>query len=482
MNKNTTKKNNIKSNPFNSTITKTNKHHFYLSKKIKDIFKDKINKNKKLPLLADNKNIVNQNMNKYILPKINDNKIKKPKTLYIKKKLIQIKRKNVLNPFKNTIENKIEIIHTNIILKRTLKKENIKKEIINESNVLNNYNGNIKEIKDIYYNKMEGFYNNGSTCFMNSFIQILIHIPNFIELLKKYKDIFNKNHLSFYLLNVADNPNSDNLYNLKRKFNKLNSNVDYNDQDDSQEFGSEFIKILNDELLELNINKIQWDYKKDFKLDKKFESLYKNDKINKLNDLLDYEESEYKYGTIISELFYYYECSLIFNNNKLILINYLGEPDNKLSFNDFNENNFNLMNLDISDLLKNKYLKGNNKLIKLPKILMITLLRAVGNKPLIKINVKIDQKIDLKEYIDKDFGNYNKPTEYSLFALNICIGNNKSFGHYYAYILINKIWYKFDDLYVNKVSEYEIEKDLQYIYGIYYINDEYLNKLNINNF
>jgi hypothetical protein len=40
--------------------------------------------------------------------------------------------------------------------------------------------------------------------------------------------------------------------------------------------------------------------------------------------------------------------------------------------------------------------------------------------------------------------------------------------------LINNEWYKFDDLNVEKVDENLINKDLPYIYGIYYINNEYL--------
>jgi len=108
---------------------------------------------------------------------------------------------------------------------------------------------------------------------------------------------------------------------------------------------------------------------------------------------------------------------------------------------------------------------------------MITLLRAIIEEPLIKKKVQINKEINLKDYLDKDFGEYSLCTEYSLYALNICFGKYKGYGHYYAYILINNEWYKFDDLEVNKVDEKLIVKDLQYIYGIYYINKDYLKYL-----
>lgn len=483
MNKNKTKINNIHNYSLNSTISQKNQNFPYLQNK-------KINSVNLNPFIS-HKNEPNQNINKhnkylkppffrknkkdlYKEPKKNPNHT--TKSILSKTNIVTIleRTKKLLKAFNNSAkvaENKIEKSHNDNLLNPSFNKKNENNEIINK------YNNTI-EIKDIYYNQMKGFHNSGSTCYLNSFLQILIHIPGLIKLLKDYKSKINENHLLYYLLNVADNPTIDNLYYLKRKFNKLNSNCNYNGQDDSQEFGSAVLNILNNELFDLNEAKFIWDYKKDFKLNNnlKLESKFKNDKMKKLKDLLYDEESEFKFGTIISEIFYYYECSLIFNNNKLLMVDYLGEPDNKLSF--YMKDGKRLINPDVKAMLKNKYLEdNNNKLVKLPKILMITLLRAVNNQPLIETSVKINDKIDLKEFIDIDFGKYNKPAEYTLYALNVCIGNNKRYGHYYAYILINKIWYKFDDSYVHSVNKYEIERDLPFIYGIYYINNEYFNKL-----
>ncbi len=98
---------------------------------------------------------------------------------------------------------------------------------------------------------------------------------------------------------------------------------------------------------------------------------------------------------------------------------------------------------------------------------MITLLRAIINQPLINTKVEINDELDLKEFLDKDFGNYSLSTKYSLYALNICYGSYKRSGHYYSYILINDNWYRFDDMEVYEVNYGAIKKDLEYVYGIY---------------
>lgn len=325
-------------------------------------------------------------------------------------------------------------------------------------------------IKDLYYNKKEGFYNSGCTCYFNSFLQILIHIPGLINQLNDYKQKFKENILLNYLLKVADDPIYNNLYNLKRIFGKYNSNYKYYSQEDSQEFGAEFLKALNDELSKLDCIIENWN------LDG-FNLKYRNNKISKfkfdkLKAIMDDDDCDFKSETIINFYFYFYESQLIVCNNKIVHVNYSGDVDNQLAF---NLNDLNIKSrLNIIDLIKNKYSKGNNKLIKLPKILMITLLRAIINEPLIDTEVIPNNEIDLKDFLDKDFGDYSLPTTYSLYALNICIGRSKKYGHYYSYILINNEWYKFDDLNVGKVDENLIYKDLPYIYGIYYINNEYL--------
>ena len=124
-------------------------------------------------------------------------------------------------------------------------------------------------------------------------------------------------------------------------------------------------------------------------------------------------------------------------------------------------------------MLEEKYLYGFNKFIKLPIIFNITLLRSLIDRPLIETKVIINEEINFKDFLDNDFGSYLLPTIYKIYALNVCRGHSKSSGHYYSFIKINNEWYKFDDLNVNKVDKSDIDEDLSYIYGVYYINKEY---------
>jgi len=328
--------------------------------------------------------------------------------------------------------------------------------------------------KDIYYNKKQGLYNSGSTCYLNSFIQILIHIPGLIKNLMDYKNSIDKSSLLYALLNVVDRPSREGLYNLRKEFFYRNSNCKSYSQEDSQEFGSEFLKILNDELSELEYFISQWKLEEEYNMKNNYKNTNAEKKLEKLYNILSNDDSNFQFQTIINDFFYFYESELIICNNKAVNISYYGDVDNQLPF---NSNDYYKKDLELIDMLKNKYLRGNYKLIKLPKVFNITLLRAVINKPLIKTKVIINEDIDLREFLDKDFGDYSKPTSYQLYALNVCVGQEKRYGHYYSFILINNEWFKFDDLRVEKVNIQEIKQDLPYIYGIYYINKKYLQSL-----
>ena len=378
--------------------------------------------------------------------------------------------KNKSKNFKKRINDEIKFI------------DNTNKDIIKENtNEINLFNDNDKNkqkifINDIYYNKKFGLQNFGCTCYFNSFIQIIIHIPRLIESLMDYKESIqmNKNLLLYYLIKFAEYPSSENLYELRREFIRKNSDYRHYGQEDSQEFGADFLKILNNELTDLNYFIGLWKLDDGFNL-KNIKVNTVKEKLDKLYALIQNEDCDFQNQTIINFYFYYYETELIICNNKIVNYNYSGDVDNQLSFdtNDKYKDNLNLI-----DMLKKKYLNGYHKFIKLPIILNITLLRAIIGAPLIKTKVLINMNIDLKDFLDKDFGDYSLPTEYTLYALNVCYGSFKMSGHYYSYILINNKWIKYDDSIVKEVTKKSIEEDLPYIYGIYYINKEYLNSLN----
>ena len=376
----------------------------------------------------------------------------------------EIKKKEDLKDNKQIIETKKHMFDkNNINIKNNKKKTNID-ETTNELTK----KSEVAQIKDIYYNKKEGFYNCGFTCYLNSFVQIFIHIPGLINSLKGDKNIIKKNTLLYNILELADDSSYYKLSNLRNIFCSYNPNYKYYYQEDSQEFGSEFIKILHTELYELKLFLHKWELK-GFDFGNKTKNTSK--KIEKLQKILKEDDCEFKYETLITSYFYFFETELLLCNNKPVHSIFYGDVDIQLSFNLKKKE---IKQITLIDLFKNKYLYGNNRLIKLPKILMITLLRAIINQPLINTKVEINDELDLKEFLDKDFGNYSLSTKYSLYALNICYGSYKRSGHYYSYILINDNWYRFDDMEVYEVNYGAIKKDLEYVYGIYYINKEYL--------
>ena len=332
-----------------------------------------------------------------------------------------------------------------------------------------NYESNLF-IKDKYYNKNKGLYNIGNTCYFNSYIQIFIHVPGLIEQLNSIKSNFGKNSLLNSILNLADNPTKENIYKLKTEFNKRNSNYKYNKQEDSQKFGLEFLNLLNDELIDSKHFIEQWKFEEEFDLKKKYRKS-SIDKLNKLNDLLNDEDCDFKEQTILKKFFFYYENKMRLDSNKEKIFNFFGNSESQLSFNVKINNNKD--KLELKQMLEEKYLYGFNKFIKLPIIFNITLLRSLIDRPLIETKVIINEEINFKDFLDNDFGSYLLPTIYKIYALNVCRGHSKSSGHYYSFIKINNEWYKFDDLNVNKVDKSDIDEDLSYIYGVYYINKEY---------
>lgn len=77
--------------------------------------------------------------------------------------------------------------------KKSHNKEKHNNELnIKQNNILHDKNFgkniNLKKIKiDFEFQTQYGFDNIGNTCYMNSFLQILFHTPNFLIELKKIK-------------------------------------------------------------------------------------------------------------------------------------------------------------------------------------------------------------------------------------------------------------------------------------------------------
>ena len=321
---------------------------------------------------------------------------------------------------------------------------------------------------DYYYNLKQGLINLGQTCYMNSFLQIIIHVPGFINSLSDFNGMFQKTSLTALLINIADNPSYYNLANFKNAIGSINAKYFYSRQKDSQEFGNELLVNLVNE--SINVGLIVRDFRLDnfrpYSENKKRMTI-KNRYLEQLLNGEDCEyECEFKFETIISQTFQYFESETFSRGyNDILHVAYYGSFINQLSL--YNGSEY-YINVHLEELLKRKYSK-NNKLIKLPKIFIITLCRAVMGKPLIKTNVKYPDTLDLRKFLDEDFGYYNGCTKYLLYALNICSGYSKEYGHYYSYIKINSCWFCFDDNDVEKVSIDDSSTD---VYGLFYIRQD----------
>ena len=311
--------------------------------------------------------------------------------------------------------------------------------------------------------KKVGFSNIGNSCYMNSFLQILLHCPNFLY---ELQDFYNRSKLGECLIkNIIDLSNSEYPYNTQylysiKKYMKDISDYGTSNQNDSQDFGKDLIN-------EISINiKPQKDFTSSLCLTER-EIIDKKKKKYKFKKYLEkYQRDE----NFVETMFTINECQSIFEGKIITNIIFNSSVDIQLNFpknsyNEYNEN-YSLKNLlDLNYYNKNKNFSTINKeknykiiktnltkLCKLPKILIISLMRSLINQKLITSFLSFPEILDLEKYIDKDLVDNPINTKYELFAINNCKGNENSKGHYYCQIKIKNNWFSFSDENVNKTK------------------------------
>ena len=77
---------------------------------------------------------------------------------------------------------------------------------------------------------------------MNSFLQILLHTPNFLEALKESSNGIPKDPLIESLIQLSENPKEESLKTIKKIMAEVDESYGREVQNDSQEFG---INLLN---------------------------------------------------------------------------------------------------------------------------------------------------------------------------------------------------------------------------------------------
>ena len=289
-----------------------------------------------------------------------------------------------------------------------------------------------------------GLINLGNTCYLNSTMQILSHIPeinNYLNTNKKYNNIIDTQitieWIELYNLmwskNCIISPKKF-LFYLKDISSKKNSLFSGNDQNDAVEYFYFIIDCFHTSLNNTNnLNLLQSNYK------------IINDAINL------YENTN---NSIIHNIF------TLFTIN-----NYINEITNELEFNKI-EPSFtvelsipNISNISIEQCFEhtfkleylpdlwydeknkmNKKLKKYTKICYLPKILVIHLKRWDHNLNKNNNLVTYNNVLNIKpftEYIDNN-------CEYELFGIINHHGNVLN-GHYYSYIKKNNVWLCFND-------------------------------------
>ena len=95
-----------------------------------------------------------------------------------------------------------------------------------------------------------GFANLGNTCYMNSFLQILLHIPTFLPKLRElYKNKIEEDTIIYNIIKLSENPFDNNsLYKIKQIISKKYPKYEKFVQNDTQHFAIDFIDSIISEI------------------------------------------------------------------------------------------------------------------------------------------------------------------------------------------------------------------------------------------
>jgi len=293
-----------------------------------------------------------------------------------------------------------------------------------------------------------GIENLGNSCYINSTLQYLIHLPKFNEIVKKHKDTGNniaQAYMDLYESYMNKNVGEQTILELVNKLNiSLNESdkFDVTKQSDASEFMLKLLDKMNiEELSELF--EVKMDTHREF--DK---TMKKGKKELQCNEKKDVDIT--KEQTIILK---FDDKKAVYNVNTELTKAYNGIKEEVNKKGDF---------LDCNDVVDATTEKPHTKAEKFP----YTRTEQVTTFPeVLKVSYNIfDNKMN-KIFIKSEIPNVweYKDNKYKLNGIIVHIGTNVSSGHYEYYSYEDGKWYEYSDSNVKQYKQSKPSKSGHYI-------------------
>jgi len=393
---------------------------------------------------------------------------------------------NIINNISNIVTNSgIDIDALNKFLHKIGKKNNFQMSVTNDGKIiydtpkesyLKKFMEWLKYAKELLFKikslvtfeNEENFckiINISNNCYLNSGLQILSRCDPLIESLLSCN--YENNELMKLFLQAMINLlfMKGKFYNptkFMKSFCKKNKDFIYGEQNCSQSFIRTILRNMN----EMQDKTIRYeDY-----ICNNFEEYSAYNKYIKENNIFP-ESKIYSIFSGITKMTISGECTEC--NEKLCNYSFNSFIDQMIYLNAFSEKCrfYEVLKKNIGQKNKAKMQcykckrKINaiaiSKFVKIPEIFIFTLERYLIRN---KVPIEPDEKINIFDLVDESLSIDRNDCYYELFAINIRLGNDLSFGHEICQIKENNNWYTInDDDYYPKQREY-----YEYSYGLFY--------------
>ena len=342
------------------------------------------------------------------------------------------------------------------------------KKIVNYLKIILKFIGFNNEDENIK-NKIVGIINIGNNCYLNAGLQILSRcFPLLFELLNyNYKNNYKQDKLMNLLFETMLSLllKKDKYYNPSKFiecFCKRNKEFIQGQQNCSQDFIRTILRNIND-IFEKNIiykNYNPYD-KEEFNAYQKYileNQIFPMSKPYSIfSGILKIHISGIcpNCGTKINDYSFSHFVDQIL---------YLDSFSSKCKFSEVLEKNIgkqNKVTMKCSNCNEKIQCKSVSKFVKIPEIFIFTLERFLVRN---KVPVEADEYINIYDLVDELSDIKEKNCKYELFAINIRLGKDISFGHEICHIKQKQNWYTIDDGdFYPKQREFN-----EYSYGLFY--------------